>query len=74
MIRFYIKDNQVNFSLQLNEFGSAEDANAAAQLMNSGYDYYIDQDTDHIRWRLENSALVEIPYDEALASTQAQQQ
>lgn len=69
MKRFYIKDNQVSFSLDLHEFTNEEDCNSSAELTNTGYDSYIDKDTDHSRWELVDGNLSEISMERAMAET-----
>ncbi len=49
MIRFYIKNNEVVFSLFHNEYRTEEELQTVAA--NSGeYDKFIDKETDHPRW------------------------
>lgn len=68
MMRFYIKDNDISFSLLLDQYSNEEEANAAASLVNSGYDSFIDRETDHSRWKLENGVLTEISLEDAINS------
>lgn len=58
MIRFYIKDEQVMFTLFHSEYELEEHLQLVAK--HSGeYDRYIDKETDHPRWILVNGELEE---------------
>lgn len=68
MMRFYIKDNNISFSLPLDEYSSEQEANIAASLVNSGYDTFIDKNTNHNRWTLQDGLLTEISLEDAINS------
>lgn len=70
MKRFFIKDNQVSFSLELDHFLTSEDCNKSALLTNQGYDSYIDKETSHTLWEYSDGDLVELDYETILAETQ----
>lgn len=58
MIRFYIKNNQVVFSLLPQEYETEEQLQLVAK--HSGeYDKFIDKETDHSRWVYVNGKLEE---------------
>ena len=69
MMRFYIKNNEVSFSIRVDDFTDSDAVNRAAALVNTGYDSYIDKDTDHPRWELVDGNLSEIPMERAMAET-----
>lgn len=58
MIRFYIKNNEVVFSLRPEEFRTEEDIKITADCT-APYDKFIDKDTDHPRWLYVNGTLQE---------------
>jgi hypothetical protein len=58
MIRFYIKNNQIVFSLNKLEHPSEEQLQIVASYSGE-YDKFIDKDTDHIRWVYVNGKLEE---------------
>ena len=66
MYRFYIKNNEISFSLSLNEYSNSDAANLAAEKVNDGYDSFFDLATDHTRWKLVNGEPVEVSLEEAL--------
>ena len=72
MKRFYIKNNAVSFSLDLDNYPTQDDCNASAALINNGYDSYIDKDTDHPRWELVDGDLSEISMERAMSETAAE--
>lgn len=70
MKRFFIKDDEISFSLNLNEYDSSDECNKVAELVNQGYDSYIDKDTDSTLWIYSDGELVELDYQTILAETQ----
>ena len=61
--RFYIKDNAITFVLKPDEYLTSDDCNYSANLVNDGYDSYIDKVSEPPMWDLENGALVELTPD-----------
>lgn len=58
MIRFYIKNNEVVFSLFPKEYETEQDLKVVADCSGS-YDKFIDKDTNHTRWIYANGELQE---------------
>jgi len=58
MIRFYIKNEEIVFSLFKKQFETDEQLHIVA-IHSGGYDRYIDKETDHTRWHLVNGKLQE---------------
>lgn len=58
--RFYIKDNEINFILSLDDYDTSDECNSAASLVNNGYDSYLDKQADHPMWELQNGELIEL--------------
>lgn len=66
MLRFYIKQGTVSFVLIHKEYSSEKHMNSVADMVNQGYDCYVDKDTDHLRWKYTNGKLEEISLEEVL--------
>jgi len=67
MIRFFIKDGEVVGSAS-HVFGL--DMDGVGNGFQGGFDSFIDKETDHIRWRMEDGKLVEISIEEAMAAVE----
>lgn len=61
--RFFIKDNKIAFILKPDEYLTSEECNKSATFCNNGYDSYIDKESVHPMWDLQDGELVELTPD-----------